>query len=350
MINNRFANGFKQAWIKVLIGLVVIAGGQALLLYHYGLSPYRSIMDALVFGGLLVGGLFLLSNIFRYYQPEERNYGVVLFLVILLAFTIVFGGNFALRKLVTDDPMYLEWIAYISWLRLAYMMLILSGFAIFMIVAGRLEDQLAAHEREEQMAQLSKEAELYHLRQQLQPHFLFNSLNSISALLKRQPEQAREMILQLSEFLRSTIRKNDLKWVTVAEEINTVRLFLSIEKVRFGHRLEVDIAEDTSVEKCIIPPLLIQPVVENAVKHGVYGLLGKVKIEVEVKVVQGMILISVQNPYDPNGVAESGTGFGLDSVRRRLYLLFGRRDLISVSSENGLFSVVMKIPIRNTLV
>ena len=101
---------------------------------------------------------------------------------------------------------------------------------------------------------MANEAELYQLRQQLQPHFLFNSLNSISALVKAQPEEAREMVLQLSDFLRGTIQKESNKWIGVDEEINFLKLFTDIEKVRFGHRLNVNFKIEAGIEEMEITP------------------------------------------------------------------------------------------------
>ena len=96
------------------------------------------------------------------------------------------------------------------------------------------------NERKIDAERLTKEAELFKLRQQLQPHFLFNSLNSINALISVQPEQARKMIQQLSDFLRGTLKKEDQQWVNLSEELQYLQLYLDIEKVRFGHRLSDD--------------------------------------------------------------------------------------------------------------
>src|SRR5690554_7531890 len=119
-------------------------------------------------------------------------------------------------------------------------MVLFGSYNVLIIFNTKLDDQLKILQRREETEKMAKDAELYQLRQQLQPHFLFNSLNSINALIDRSPEQAREMVLQLSEFLRGTIRKEDKKWILVLEEIAHLQLFLNIERVRFGHRLKVE--------------------------------------------------------------------------------------------------------------
>ena len=130
---------------------------------------------------------------------------------------------------------------------------------------------------------MAKDAELYKLRQQLQPHFLFNSLNSISALTGSQPEKARHMINQLSEFLRGTLKKDEKQWNTLEEEMQYLELYLEIEKVRFGYRLQTNILCEEEALKLELPAMLLQPVVENAIKFGLYDTTGEVLIKVKQK-------------------------------------------------------------------
>jgi two-component system LytT family sensor kinase len=189
-----------------------------------------------------------------------------------------------------------------------------------------------------------KEAELFKLRQQLQPHFLFNSLNSINALIGIKPEEARKMVQQLSDFLRGTMRKEENQLISFAEELDYLKLYLEIEKVRFGYRLktEMDVAEETLTWK--IPSLLLQPLMENAIKFGLYGTTGEVVIGLRARTADRHLVIAVTNPYDPDTQMPAGTGFGLDSVKRRLYLLFARNDLVEINKEKNFFVVVIRIP------
>jgi LytS/YehU family sensor histidine kinase len=190
------------------------------------------------------------------------------------------------------------------------------------------QDSLA--EQEQHSLELRKEAELFKLRQQLHPHFLFNSLNSINALIGKEPKHARLMVQQLSEFLRHTLKKEDNDLITIREELEDLRIYLSIEQVRFGHRLTVleDIHADCMDAK--IPPFLLQPLVENAIKYGLYGTIGQVVIHIKGTLANNQFIFSIVNPYDPDAVTTRGTGFGLESVKRRLYLLFAQNDLLKV--------------------
>jgi LytS/YehU family sensor histidine kinase len=190
-----------------------------------------------------------------------------------------------------------------------------------------------------------KDAELFKLRQQLQPHFLFNSLNSISALTGMQPEKARHMINQLSEFLRGTLKKDEKQMNSFNEEMQYLQLYLEIEKVRFGHRLQTDISYDDDTLELLLPAMLLQPVVENAIKFGLYDTTGDVVISITAKKKNDMLDIKVQNPYDSATAPPlKGTGFGLASIQRRLFLLFARNDLLTTEKENDFFITTISIP------
>ena len=201
------------------------------------------------------------------------------------------------------------------------------------------------NERRSDADRLSKEAELSKLRQQLQPHFLFNSLNSISALTGTQPEKARYMIQQLSDFLRGTLKKDDQQWNTLQEEIEYLGLYLDIEKVRFGHRLQTEIICEGDAELLKLPALLLQPIVENAIKFGLYDTTGEVLIKLDAVAEKNYLRIKVQNPFDPETSQPlKGTGFGLSSVQRRLFLLFSRHDLLSTQKDAEQFITTILIP------
>jgi LytS/YehU family sensor histidine kinase len=192
---------------------------------------------------------------------------------------------------------------------------------------------------------LAKEAELFKLRQQLQPHFLFNSLNSINALIGSRPEEARKMVQQLSDFLRGTIKKEETQWVTLQEELQYLQLYLDIEKVRFGNRLATEIEIDENVHQLKLPALLLQPIVENAIKFGLYDTTGDTVIRLYAAKEENNLVIRVLNPFDPETSSpKQGTGFGLKSVQRRLYLLFARTDLLMTDAKQNIFTTTVKIP------
>lgn len=209
---------------------------------------------------------------------------------------------------------------------------------------NELRDQTAYISRRREAQELNREAELLMLRHQLQPHFLFNSLNSINALVGQNPEKAREMIHQLGTFLRGTIRIDDQKPIDFKKELEQIELYLNIEKVRFGHRLSVQIEIDEATSSAVIPPLLLQPLLENAIKFGLYGTSTAVDLTLSAWKEPQLLVIEITNPIDKDAESQEGTGFGLRSVQRRLYLTYGRSDLVSVQQDNQRFSVTVKIP------
>jgi sensor histidine kinase YesM len=343
LLSNAFLNPKLGKWIIPGAGFIWFLGC-FLLQVQYGLDVETAAVDSLVFGFMLMLGLSVIRSMFSYFLPKKENLGQTLGVPLMLSILGVVGHRYLLVWWFSSEADYLFFLEKTLYLRLT----VLAGaeilWAMLALLASKLEDQDQLNRRESQMLQLSKDAELAQLRQQLQPHFLFNSLNSISALVRSQPDKAREMVLQLSEFLRGTIRKDSQSWISLKEELNYLRMYLDIERVRFGHRLVVDFAVDPDLESARIPQLLIQPLVENAIKHGLYGVTGSVKIDIQCKKEGNYLLLEVSNPFDPEFAAPEGTGFGLSSVERRLYLLFGRKDLLATEAAGGLFRVTLKIP------
>ena len=229
--------------------------------------------------------------------------------------------------------------------RWAISFLVIGSMALLSVLWYTLEDQRENEKRRNEAEHLSKEAELYKLRQQLQPHFLFNSLNSINALIGLKPQEARTMIQQLSDFLRGTLKKEENAWVSLEEELQHLQLYLEIEKVRFGYRLVTNIVNDAEGRSCQLPSMLLQPIVENAIKFGLYDTIEAVTICINASVADNTLIITVQNPFDATtSIPRQGTGFGLSSVQRRLYLLFARNDLLETSNSENVFITTIKIP------
>jgi LytS/YehU family sensor histidine kinase len=153
------------------------------------------------------------------------------------------------------------------------------------------------------------------------------------------------MIQQLSDFLRGTLKKEDNQWISLDEELQHLQLYLEIEKVRFGHRLSTEIKNETDGMKLQLPAMLLQPVVENAIKFGLYDTTGDLTISIEATKYDGHLVLQVKNPFDPETASpKKGTGFGLSSVQRRLYLLFARNDLLHTETKDQLFITTIKIP------
>ncbi|WP_296620359.1 sensor histidine kinase [Marivirga sp.] len=333
-----------KAWIKFTGIILLWISLCTLLLMQYGLNFPSALIDSTIFSLLLLLGFILLENIFRFYLPTKSNVILVFVLPFILSLIILFLGDFIIKWTIPDIFPSAEFLNSIFLIRGFIILLIFTAYSLMLNFQGKLEEQKEAEEREVKMQQMIKEAELYQLRQQLQPHFLFNSLNSISALVKAQPDKAREMLLQLSDFLRGTIQKKANKWIKVDEEINFLKLFTDIEKTRFGHRLQVNFDIEEGVEGLKLPHLMIQPLMENAIKHSLYGLTGEVTIEVDFRKRDKNLEVIITNPFEPAAGQAKGVGFGLEAVQRRLFLIFGRYDLLKTNATSHQFTVELLIP------
>lgn len=207
------------------------------------------------------------------------------------------------------------------------------------------EETAAATSRALQSEVAQRDAELRALRAQLDPHFLFNSLNSISGLTSTNPEKAREMCQLLADFLRQGLRLGQSSRITLRREIELIEQYLRIEQVRFGARLGLDVHVDPATTEALVPPLLLQPLVENAVRHGVATLIEGGTIGVDTRRAGDRIVVTVSNPRDGDALRR-GTGLGLDIVRRRLEATFGDRAALTVEPLAEAFRAQVTVPVE----
>ncbi|HET8924449.1 MAG TPA: histidine kinase [Candidatus Acidoferrum sp.] len=222
---------------------------------------------------------------------------------------------------------------------LLYLLAVASHYVILSLEASSRAEAQALESNV-----LAREAELKALKAQVNPHFLFNSLNSISALTSIDPAKAREMSILLAEFLRMTLGLGEKASISLSEEMALLDKFLAIEKVRFGVRLLVDenIQEDS--KHLLILPLLLQPLVENAVVHGIANLPEGGSILLASQYHDGVLSITIENTFDPESTSTRRGGMGLTNVRRRLEGRYGERASMQVSADANRFRVNLVIP------
>ena len=219
---------------------------------------------------------------------------------------------------------------------------LLAATLHYMIVA--FEASREAERRALEFEIASREAELRALRAQIHPHFLFNSLNSINALIGAKPEEARQLCVRLADFLRRSLTVGSRETIPLAEELDLAEQLFSIEKVRFGDRLSHTVVADDAARACAVPPLVLQPLVENAVTHGIAQTLdgGEIRIEAERRGEE--LRISIVNPRDADTPGRKGTGIGLQNVRRRLFALHGEAAEVRVLPTDSSFRVELRLP------
>jgi hypothetical protein len=218
--------------------------------------------------------------------------------------------------------------------------------AAFFYVLISMEDSQRAEQLAVESRMLAQEAELRFLRTQIDPHFLFNSLNSISALTTNSPSAAREMTILLGEFLRTSLQLGGEKEITVEQELELVRQFLRIEQVRFDTRLRTKFEIDPPTLLCKLPPLIIQPLVENAVKHGVASLVEGGSINITVAKNGPFISVRVENPFDAGSKSPRQSGMGISNVRQRLQASYGNRAQLLTTKREETFIAEVTLPLR----
>ncbi len=224
-------------------------------------------------------------------------------------------------------------------------LLYLLAVALFYVLQAQ-EASREAEQREAEARVLARDAELRALKAQVNPHFLFNSLHSISALTSSDPKRAREMCIALADFLRATLGLGEKELIPLQEEISLIHSFLAVEKIRFGNRLKMEETIDDQVLNCMVPPLILQPLVENAVAHGIANLTdgGWIRLHAGYATDNNSVAIDLENTFDPEAPARRKSGVGLMNVRRRLDTRDGKSASVAIEKNGGLFRVGLMLP------
>ncbi len=222
-----------------------------------------------------------------------------------------------------------------------YALIVSVGYLFIYI--DRLKSQ---SEIEKSLRKELKIAQLDALKSQLNPHFLFNSLHNIHALIKADPKNARKIVLLLSEYLRKVLQLQNHHFITIEEELEQAERYLKIEKIRFGERLDATVKNEIERE-CYIPTLLLQPIIENAVKHGVSQSKNLCRVEIRLRETSGRVEISV---YNDTIAASPPTGhaIGLKNLEKRLKTNFHKNYNLEIDNQNG-FRIKVAFPVIEAL-
>ena len=228
--------------------------------------------------------------------------------------------------------------------------LFVSGVLLFLIAVAfnylliAFEASQRAESKALELQVLAREAELKALRAQINPHFLFNSLNSINALVMTDPLAARRMCVLLAEFFRGSVKLGSEERIPLGEELRLADCYLDIERVRFGARLKIERDIDPGCETCLVPPLIMQPLIENAIKYGVAPALQGGTLGLHAERNGARMKIVIENPFEPESSTKRGAGLGLKNVKMRLANLYDGNARLDVSQDNGRFRVELQLP------
>lgn len=268
-------------------------------------------------------------------EISATSAGATVTLVILIAFVqLVVSSSHSIQKKFLD-----------YWPIFGYLWALYTIILLLFRVSHLEKDIQDLRSQLSKFEQAVRETELEYLRSQLNPHFLFNALNSLATLSLTQPEKAHSMILELSEYLRSGLLRPTKGLITLEKELEACTLYLNIEKMRFGDRLQhkIEISQEALHRK--LPQTLLQPIYENAIKYGVSENPKITLLTTNAYLNQENLLeIIVTNPLPSHVPEKKGRGLGLKNIRQRLEILYQRNDLVEIRKDENSFTVVLKIP------
>lgn len=327
---------------------IAIGITQAVFNIYYQILPVAvAFADGLTFG--LVLGILGVAvwYVVRYNDPEKS--AVIQIIASHLAAAVVFASLWILSsgiivKIFTNDSIYDHYLSSLVTERiiggLVYYALLVSVYYTYVYSQHNREKQLRESEWQHQI----RKSQLSALKSQINPHFLFNTLNSIASLTLTNPEKAHGMVIALSDFMRYSLRKQQNDMVTLKVELTNIGLYLQIEKIRFGNKLLYRFDVEDECNNHLIPNLILQPLFENAIKYGVYETSKPVEIILEARKLPNLMEIKLINDFDAESVPLKGEGVGLANISDRLRLLYGSSRLMTIEQGKSQFSVTMVIP------
>ena len=338
--NNKYLINYAMVWS------IIIGAHFAVMHFYYQLPIGISVADSLLFNVFFAFLGISLWYLVRYNKPDQNF--IIIFSSHVVSSLLVIGfwliSGYLILKYAIDD------VHYLSFLDSSFPWRIISGifyYSVFILVfyvVVYYQDIQNKVKQEEKLKTLIKEVELNALKNQINPHFLFNSLNSVSSLTITSPEKAQEMIIKLAEYLRYSLSNEQQQITTLKTELDNIKLYLEIEKIRFGDRLDFQFNCDEKSLQAKIPAMILQPLFENAIKHGVYESTETINIILDCKIDNDSLKLSLQNDFDKEAKQTKGEGIGLKNTRERLFLIYKNNNLLAIDKSENTYCVSIKIP------
>lgn len=330
-----------------LIWVLIGAAHFSILYFHFEIPLLPALQDSLVFNTLFAVLGLGLWYLVRFSIPKDITDNSPLLTLLAAGIIEVFLWIWiciSILNLIQPDETYQQFLDNsLVWRVISgafyYTVIVLAYYLIY--YNQNLQEQ---KNRQLQLATEVKDAELRMLKSQINPHFIFNSLNSISSLTISDPPKAQQMIINLSSFLRYSIGKDNKETNLLSTELENIELYLAIEKVRFGDRLQFYNEVPETCYQSKLPNLLLQPLFENAIKHGVQQSIETINIKLSARKTNHSLFITISNNFDREAVSNKGTGIGLKNIKQRLALLYGRGDLLQYGVKDNVFEVTLEIP------
>ena len=344
LANHKTLSAYAAVWL--LIGAVYVQ----ILIWGEQVELKAALADALIFNLILAGLGLSYWHTAKYISIEIYSVTKIIISHLigsLISVALWLSIGFFVTSLIleTSDDYSAFFMRSIGWRILIGILFYFLIVAFYYLTTyySNFHNKIV---REKELRNLVTEAELKSLKFQINPHFIFNSLNSMSALTTIDPVKAQNMILKLAEFLRYTLVNNEKQKNKLSEEIKNINLYLDIEKIRFEDKFDmVEEVSDDSKDK-LVPNMILQPLFENAIKHAVYESLEKVTLRFKTFIQNEFLNIILENNYDSNSENKHGSGIGLKNVNERLKLIYGLNNLLNVEKSDDKFRVTIFIPLN----
>jgi len=332
---------YSSVWI--IIGII----HGIVLHYVYDIETFNAMADSLIFNGNFA---ILGISIWYIVRFNDLTKSSILFFFVNHFFSMIFltgiwlGISYFLLTLLIEHSHYIRFLDQsIAWriingmLYYALMVLIYYSITYYENFQKKIKSEI-------ELKALVKEAELNSLKNQINPHFLFNSLNSISSLTITNPEKAREMLVKLSELMRYSLKTNHNDKSTLETELANIEKYIALEKIRFGDKLNFIKEIDEECCNKLLPNMILQPLFENAIKHGIYESTESVTIKVRCKFIDEILQISIENNFDPEAKSKKGEGIGLENIHKRLSIIYKNPNLLTTQIKSNTFTARIFIP------
>ncbi len=333
---------FSLVWF-IIFGIQTFA-----LIQLFSFNWVYALVDGLVYGALFyVFGLGLWFFI-RFHEFQKQSILALLVehgtSVIVIVSIWVISGIYLITAIYPDNTNIQNFL----WEAMSWRYL--NGFLMYIVLImfyylnNYFNSMQFRQKKENDLMRTLKDTEINLLRSKLNPHFLFNSLNSLHALIQIDPDRASEMLLELSDYLRFSLHQDYKMLIPLDDEMKNLERYMAIETMRFGSKIEFEKVWESSCSQLKIPALILQPLMENAIKYGLQGVSDKVHIKLTCTEEQGQLYIEIENNYDEKTAVRKGSGMGLYTVRKRLEILFKQFHLFKVEQKNNIFKVRIIIP------
>ncbi len=336
-----------RSYLKVyaIVWTILAIVQSFLLIYKFDFDTTIAILDSVIFNYLfaIMGASIWFVGAYADYEKQSSQSTIIkqIFSGIFLVVIWVYSANWILDKVITNADYINSDFTFWRYILGGFYYVIIS--IVFYLI---LYNENMKHELEQKIKyeKNATNAELKALKSQVNPHFLFNSLNSISYLTISDGIKAQEMLVRLSDYIRYSLRKEENQFTTLKDELENLHSYIDIEKIRFEDRINYSENIESDLNNNKVPHLILQPLMENAIKYGVYESENEVPISLEITSDNDYIKIIIRNPIEKSSYIHKGEGIGLNNISERLKLLYNTVGLLKTESDNNIFSATILIP------